>query len=195
MDEKTHEMHENKEFENKKSNIDENQKEEIMTEETVVDDKMSENSELEKLKLELSDYKDKYLRLVAEFDNFKKRSFKEKMETIQTAGKDIMTSLIEVIDDIERAEKQVESSEDIKGLKEGTNLIFNKLKNNLTAKGLKSFDCLGKEFDEEQHEAVAVVPASNKEQDNKIVDILEKGYLLNDKIIRHAKVVVAKANE
>ncbi len=195
MNEKTHEMHDNKEFDNKEPNMNDNQKEEIMTEETVVDDKMSENLELEKLKSELSDYKDKYLRLVAEFDNFKKRSFKEKMETIQTAGKDIMISLIEVIDDIERAEKQVESSEDIKGLREGTNLIFNKLKNNLTSKGLKAFDCLGKDFDEEHHEAVAVVPASNKEQDNKIVDILEKGYLLNDKIIRHAKVVVAKASE
>ena len=195
MAEKDKEPLENKSVDESQTTIKENIENENLTEKTSSNDKLTENNEIEKLKSENSSLKDDYVRLLAEFENYKKRSFKEKMEIIQTAGKDIMIGLLEIIDDVERAEKQFETTNDLKSLKEGINLIFNKLKNNLTAKGLKSFDSLGLDFNEEQHDAVAVVPAASKDIENKIVDVLEKGYSLNDKIIRHAKVVVAKTNE
>ena len=148
-------------------------------------------SELEKMKTELDSSKDKYLRLVAEFDNFRRRSAKERIETIQTAGKDVIKDLLDVLDDADRAQKQLDNSED-KLVKEGVTLVFNKLRNVLQSKGLKPMDSIGKDFDTDLHEAITEIPAPNEQLKGKVVDEVVKGYYLNDKIIRHAKVVVGK---
>jgi len=146
---------------------------------------------LEKIQTELQEQKDKYLRLFAEFDNFKRRNAKEKIELIQTAGKDVITSLLEVLDDCERAEKQLEESEDIANNKKGVQLVFNKLKNTLQAKGLKAMESINTDFDVEKHEAITEIEVP-EDRKGKVVDEIEKGYYLNDKIIRFAKVVVGK---
>lgn len=166
---------------------------ESMSEITHENDGVSTEDELSKLQAEVSEWKDKYMRLFAEFDNFKKRSRKENVELIQTAGKDVIISLLDVLDDSERAEKQLETAADIEAVKEGLKLVFNKLRNNLQHRGLKSFESKGEEFDVEKHEAVTEIPAAGME--GKVVDELQKGYLLNDKLIRHAKVVVGKSND
>ncbi|MFV0604731.1 MAG: nucleotide exchange factor GrpE [Niabella sp.] len=150
-----------------------------------------DSSELEAIENELNDSKDKYLRLAAEFDNFRRRTAKEKTELFQTAGKDVITDLLEVLDDAERATKQLEKSED-NNVKEGVSLVFNKLKNILQAKGLKEMQSVGTEFDPELHEAITEIPAPSDDLKGKVVDEVSKGYYLNDKIIRHPKVVVGK---
>ena len=149
------------------------------------------SSESEKLTAELKEQKDKYLRLSAEFDNFKRRTAKEKIELIQTAGKEIIFSLLEVLDDSERAEKQMQQSDDINVIKEGNALVFNKLRNILQQKGLKPMTSVGQDFDVEKHEAVVEVETDPKMK-GKVVDEAVKGYYVNDKIIRFAKVVVGK---
>lgn len=153
----------------------------------------AETSDLQKLEVELKDSKDKYLRLAAEFDNFRKRTAKERLELFQTAGKDVIIDLLEVLDDSDRALAQLEKLDDTdKALKEGMILIVNKLKTILQSKGLKEMEALGAEFDPELHDAIAEIPAPDKKLKGKIVDEVTKGYYLNDKIIRHAKVVVGK---
>ena len=147
--------------------------------------------ELEKLKTEVDEQKDKYLRLFAEFDNFKRRSAKERMELIQTAGKDVVVSMLEVMDDCDRAEKQLQTSNDVASIKEGISLVFNKLRSTLNNKGLKAMQSINTEFDVEKHEAITEVPAAD-DMKGKVMDEVEKGYYLNDKIIRFAKVVVGK---
>ena len=151
-----------------------------------------EENPLEKLQQELTEQKDKYLRLVAEFENFKRRNAKEKIELIQTAGKDIITDLLDVLDDCDRAEKQMAETEDITLVKEGIQLVFNKFRNKLQAKGLKAMDNIQQDFDVEKHEAITQIPAPSKELEGKVLDEIQKGYTLNDKIIRFAKVVVGK---
>ena len=151
-----------------------------------------EESELEKLKVELEDQKDKFVRKVAEFDNFRRRSAKERVELIQTAGKEVITDLLDVLDDCDRAQKQIEKSEDNKEIKDGVLLVFNKLRNRLSAKGLKPMQTIHEEFNPDLHEAITEIPAPTVELKGKILDELVKGYYLNDKIIRHAKVVVGK---
>lgn len=140
----------------------------------------------------LAECNDKYLRLAAEFDNFRKRSMKDRLELINTASEDIIKSLLEVLDDVDRAENQMEQSQDISQIKEGISLVFSKFKSILQQKGLKEMETAGKEFDVEQHEAIAEIPAANESDSGKIVDVISKGYLLHEKIIRHAKVVVGK---
>ena len=149
-------------------------------------------SELEQLKLDLAEQKDKYLRLMAEFDNFKRRTAKERIELIQTAGKDVIVSMLEVLDDCDRAEKQLNSSDDIAVQKEGIQLVFNKVRSTLQAKGLKAMESIHADFDVELHEAITEIPAPNSKLVGKVVDEVTKGYFLNDKIIRFAKVVVGK---
>ncbi len=153
---------------------------------------LTEESELEKLKIELQEQKDKYLRLFAEFDNFKRRNAKERLELIQTAGKEVIIDLLEVLDDMDRAEKQLQQSDDIEKNREGIQLVFNKLRNKLQSKGLKAMESIKTEFDVEKHEAITEIPAGKETLIGKVVDEIEKGYLLNDKIIRFAKVVVGK---
>ena len=159
---------------------------------THLNEPISEESELERLKSELEDTKDKYLRKVAEFDNFKRRNAKEKMEIIQTAGRDVITNLLDVLDDCERAQKQLENSNDLTAMKEGLMLIFNKLRNSLQSRGLKPMGSIQQEFNPDLHEAITEIDAPSEELKGKVIDEVVKGYYLNDKIIRHAKVVVGK---
>ncbi len=147
--------------------------------------------EHEKMQGELEEQKDKYLRLFAEFDNFKRRTAKERMELFQTAGKDVIVSMLEVLDDCDRAEKQMQTSEDVHLIKEGIGLVFGKLRNALAAKGLKPMQSINTDFDVEKHEAITEIDAADTMK-GKVVDDVEKGYYLNDKIIRFAKVVVGK---
>jgi len=162
------------------------------TEETQPTENVTEEvmNDIDKLELEVAEWKDKYMRLFAEFDNYKKRSFKEKMEVIQTAGKDLMLNLLEVLDDSDRAEKQMETATDVESVKNGIKLIINKLNNTLSSKGLKPFDSIGEVFDVEKHEAITEIPAPTPDMIGKVIDQVVKGYTLNDKLIRHAKVVV-----
>jgi molecular chaperone GrpE len=153
---------------------------------------VGEESDLEKLKAELEETKDKYIRKVAEFDNFKRRSAKERIDMIQLAGRDVITGLLDVLDDCDRAQKQLESSDDINAIKEGVMLVFNKLRSTMTAKGVKPMETLHQDFNPDLHEAITEIPAPSPELVGKVVDELVKGYYLNDKIIRHAKVVVGK---
>jgi len=153
---------------------------------------VEEESELEKLKAELEDQKDKFIRKVAEFDNFRRRSAKEKVELIQTAGKEVITDLLDVLDDCDRAQKQIEKSEDNKEIKDGVLLVFNKLRNILSAKGLKPMQTIHEEFNPDLHEAITEISTPNDKLKGKILDEVVKGYYLNDKIIRHAKVVIGK---
>jgi molecular chaperone GrpE len=147
---------------------------------------------VEKLQSELNEQKDKYIRLFAEFDNFKRRNAKERMELIQTAGKDVISSLLDVLDDCDRAEKQMQTSEDLQQIKEGIQLVFGKLRNTLQARGLKAMESIATDFDVEKHEAITEIPAPQPHLVDKVVDEVQKGYYLNDKIIRFAKVVVGK---
>jgi len=147
---------------------------------------------VEKLQQELEEQKDKYLRLFAEFDNYKRRSSKERIELIQTAGKEVITDMLDVLDDCDRAEKQLQTSNDIKQIKEGIQLIFNKFRNKLQSKGLKAMESLNKDFDVEKHEAITEIPAPTEALKGKVLDEVQKGYYLNDKLIRFAKVVVGK---
>ncbi|AYD48066.1 nucleotide exchange factor GrpE [Arachidicoccus soli] len=149
-------------------------------------------SETEKLQQELDEQKDKFVRLLAEFENYKRRTAKERIELIQTAGKDIIVSLLDVLDDCDRAEKQMQTDTDIKHVKEGASLVFNKFRNIMQAKGVAPLESASKDFDVEQHEAIAEIPAPTPELSGKVIDEVQKGYLLNDKLIRFAKVVVGK---
>lgn len=135
---------------------------------------------------------DKYLRIHAEFDNYRKRTNKEKLDIIGTANAGLLKDLIPVIDDFERAIANNEKVDDIKSVKEGFTLIFNKYKTTLETKGLKGMNSVGEKFDSELHEAIANVPAPSKKMKGKVIDAVEKGYCLNDKVIRYAKVVVGQ---
>src|SRR4030095_5739864 len=159
----------------------------VDTQETGVES--SAESEVDKLKKEVQSLQEKYLRQVAEFDNFRKRTAREKVELMQTAGKDVILSLLTVIDDMDRAEKQLEGSQDTK---QGIHLIFQKFRNLLQSKGLKQMQTIGEDFNPDLHEAITEIPAPSPELKGKVVDELEKGYYLNDKILRFAKVVVGK---
>jgi molecular chaperone GrpE len=158
----------------------------------VVDVQEPAPDELSKLKAEIQELKDKYLRQVAEFDNYRKRTARESLELRHTAGKDVIVSLLDVLDDCDRAEKQLHVSDDIGTIKEGIQLIFQKLRNSLQAKGVKPMSSIGNRFDPDQHEAITEVPVPSEELKGKVIDEVEKGYYLNDKIIRFAKVVVGK---
>lgn len=144
----------------------------------------------EKLQDELTVVNDKYLRLFAEFDNYKRRTQKERVELLQTAGKEVITSLLTVLDDFDRANKAMENATDVVAIQEGIQLIYSKLKNLLVQKGLKEIESINTPFDTDLHEAITKIPAPNDELKGKVLDVLEKGYTLNDKVIRFAKVVV-----
>lgn len=181
--------HANDPHENRETDIN---ADESLSGNTHLNEPVSDESELEQVKAELADMKDKYLRQVAEFDNYRRRTAKERLETIQTAGREVIKDLLDVLDDAERAQKQLETSDDTKQAKEGVTLVFNKLRNTLLAKGLKAMESIGKEFDPDLHEAITEIPAPTPDLQGKVVDEVIKGYYLNDKIIRHAKVVVGK---
>jgi len=152
----------------------------------------AEEAALDKKQQELNEMRDKYLRLVAEFDNFKKRNAKERIELMQTANKEVILAMLDVLDDADRAAKQLETSQDINIIKDGVTLVFNKLRSTLQAKGLKAMESMHTEFNADLHEAITEIPSPNEELKGKVLDELQKGYYLNDKLIRHARVVVGK---
>ncbi len=158
------------------------------TSETVVEEQSKEPT-LEERYAELND---KYIRIHAEFDNFRKRTNKEKLDIISTANAGVLKDLLPVLDDFERAIQNNANATDLESVKEGFNLIFNKFKHTLETKGLKAMDSMGQPFDVEIHEAIANIPAPSKKEQGMVMDTVEKGYYLNDKVIRFAKVVVGQ---
>ena len=144
----------------------------------------------EKLQEELAQANDKYLRLYAEFDNFRRRTIKERAEARETEGKELLVALLPVLDDFERAQRSMEKAVDVAPVKEGVTLIQNKLKNILGQKGLKEMASIGAPFDADLHEAITNIPAPTDDLKGKVVDEMEKGYYLKDRVIRFAKVVV-----
>lgn len=147
---------------------------------------------LNQLKEKNEELIDKYRRLYADFDNFKKRSAKEWLEKNKEAGRDVIAELLPVLDDFERALKTGKSAESVDAMRQGSELIFSKLKKNLEQKGLEPMVSIGEPFDPDRHDAITEIPAQKEEDKGKVLDEIEKGYLLNGKIIRHAKVVVGK---
>tara|TARA_Y100000385_G_scaffold79247_1_gene80680 strand:+ start:707 stop:1240 length:534 start_codon:yes stop_codon:yes gene_type:complete len=156
------------------------------------EENQSEESQETSPEDQINELNDKYLRLYSEFDNYRKRTSKERLELFKTAGQDILTDLLPVLDDFDRAMQNMDSSDDAEAIQTGINLIYNKFKSTLENKGLKHFKSIETEFDPEVHEAITKIPAPSKKLKGKVVDEIEKGYMLNDKVIRFAKVVVGE---
>ncbi len=155
----------------------------------------ADKSDAEKLadaEAQIVKLKDQLLRQMAEFDNFRKRTIKEKTDLILNGGQKVVEVLLPVLDDLERAKENMDKSDDVATLKEGVDLVLGKLMKALAAQGLKRMETDGAEFDTDFHEAIALTPAQEEQQKNHIIDCVQPGYLLNEKVIRHAKVVVAK---
>lgn len=153
-------------------------------------EEMQGQSETEKLHAEMAETRDKFLRIYSEFDNYKKRTQRERLDLLKSAGSEIIISLLPVIDDMDRAIKSVEATNNENTLKSGLELISSKLKNILEQKGLKKMNSVGEEFNVDLHEAITNVPVQDEKQKGRVVDEAESGYFLNDKVIRHAKVIV-----
>lgn len=163
---------------------------EEMTEEITVEEQIAK--ELEETKKEVEELKDKHLRLSAEFDNYRKRTLKEKAELIKNGAEKTLIAILPILDDFERALKNLQTSEETKAMYEGVELIFSKFQKVLGQEGLQIIETQGKEFDTDFCEAIALVPAPSEDMKGKILDCVQTGYMLNDKVIRHAKVVVAQ---
>ncbi len=167
--------------------------EEMLKDEKVTAESISDNTELsqeEKLKREVSELKDKYLRLYSEFENYRRRTSKERLDLIKTASEDLMKDIIPVVDDFERAFKASEQEENVAKVRDGNQLVFHKLVKILENKGLKPMeDLVGKPFDAETQEAITQIPAPSQELKGKVIDVVENGYTLGEKVIRYAKVV------
>lgn len=175
----------------------ENEEVETSTEENITEDTVQEEEKETQEEVapptiedELKEFKDKYLRLYSEFENFRRRTAKEKLDLMTTASEGVILDMLPVIDDFERAEKALQDSEDVKAIKEGTELIINKFRKILTDKGLKPIETKGETFDVDLHEAITQFPAPSEDLKGKIMDETEKGYYLGEKVIRFAKVVV-----
>lgn len=154
------------------------------------EDVKQEDEAVKALEARVAEVNDKYIRLAAEFDNYRRRTARERLDLISTAGEDIIKGMLPVLDDCERALQVLRESDADKAAIEGTELIYNKLMAYLKGRGLSVIESLGKELDTDYHEAVAQLPVQEKKQKNKIVDVIQQGYKLNDKVIRFAKVVV-----
>jgi molecular chaperone GrpE len=161
-------------------------KEEAMNEDQVLQAESNEDNFEEKY----NELNNRFLRLYSEFDNYKRRTAKERLELLNTAGEQIMIALLPSFDDFDRAIKANEETQELNVIKEGVSLVYNKLKSTLEQKGLENMDSLHKTFDTDNHEALTNIPAPKKKLKGKVVDVIEKGYFLNGKVIRHAKVVV-----
>ncbi len=159
-------------------------------EELLGDAVVEEIDPIAKLEAELTVSQDKYLRMYSEFENYKRRVSRDRIEQAKLAGSDIFLTILPIIDDLERAMKSIESTNDVEAIKAGLKLIYTKLKSTTENKGLKSMDATGKVFDPELHDAITNVPAPSEAMKGKVIEEVEKGYFLNDKVIRHAKVVV-----
>lgn len=149
-----------------------------------------EDTQLKELGEKLAEMNDKYIRLSAEFDNYRKRTLKERMELTKTAGEQLLKGVLPVVDNFERALKSMEQASDVAALKEGVDLIYVNFKDYLARNGIKEVETIGTDFNTDMHEAVTTIPASTPDMKGKVIDCIEKGYMLNDKVIRFAKVVV-----
>tara|TARA_B100001287_G_scaffold252956_1_gene235265 strand:+ start:718 stop:1269 length:552 start_codon:yes stop_codon:yes gene_type:complete len=176
---------ESKKAENVESVVEENQVSENTNEETKVEKELTPEEKYNELN-------NRFLRLYAEFENYRKRTNKERLDLITNANSDLLKDLIPVIDDFERAITNNADVDDIEGIKEGFSLIYNKYKGLLQSKGLKAMEAKGEVFDPELHEAIANLPTEDKKMKGKVIDDVEKGYFLNDKVLRFAKVVVGQ---
>lgn len=152
--------------------------------------KTDDSAKLKELRKELQEQKDKYLRLSADFDNFRKRTLREKIEMSKQAGEEIYVKILPVLDDLERAMKSIDEAKDMEAVKEGMLLIYNKFEEYLNQQGVKEIEAMHQDFDTDVHEAVTQIPSGDKKLKGKVVDIIEKGYYLNDKVIRYCKVVI-----
>jgi molecular chaperone GrpE len=175
--------------ENELPNEELNNGEELNQEQDVQENPQTSEQQDEQL---VDEYKDKFVRLYAEFDNYRRRTNEEKLNLIASAGKDVISSMLPVLDNFERAIATNENLEDLAAIKEGFNLIFNQLKGILESKGLKPMEAKGLTFDSDLHEAIANIPAPEDAMKGKVIDDVEKGYFLNDKVLRFAKVVVGQ---
>ena len=178
-----------------KENVEEAKEENSENSEAEAEIEKEEKEEIsgeEKLEKELLDMKDKYARLSAEFDNYRKRTLKEKMDLTKSAGEKLLKDLLPVKDNFERANASIENAKDIEALKEGISLIYNRFSEFLTQQGIKEIETKEADFDTDVHEAITKIPAPSEELKGKIVDCVEKGYYLNDKVIRFAKVVIGE---
>ena len=185
----------NEEVVEETAQTEENQQEETAQEEAPAAEQTVEEqlaNMLEEAQQMVREEKDKYLRLSAEFDNYRKRTLKEKAELIKNGGEKTLTAILPVLDDFERALKNMEASEETKAMKEGVELIFNKFQKILGQEGLQKIETESKEFDTDFHEAIALIPAPSEDLKGKILDCVQTGYMLNEKVIRHAKVAVAQ---
>ncbi len=176
----------------RQSAVDINTDENVAGTNNLPNESLEKEEELEKLTAELQEQKDKYIRLFAEFDNYTRRSSRERMDLIQTAGREVITSLLDVLDDCDRAEKQLQQSDDINEIRAGVLLVFNKLRAILQNKGLRPMESVQTDFDTSKHEAISEIPSPSPELKGKVIDEVTPGYYLNDKIIRFAKVIVGK---
>lgn len=168
------------------------QQEEATEEATPLTHEEELEKQLEEANAQIEDQKDKYLRLSAEFDNYRKRTLKEKAELILNGGEKSLNSILPVMDDLERAIKTMETATDVAAVKEGVELIYSKFLAILAQNGVKMIETKDKALDTDYHEAIAVIPAPAEEQKGKILDCVQTGYTLNDKVLRHAKVVVGE---
>ncbi len=185
----------NEEVVEETAQTEENQQEEAAQEEAPATEQTVEEqlaNMLEEAQQMVREEKDKYLRLSAEFDNYRKRTLKEKAELIKNGGEKTLTAILPVLDDFERALKNMETSEETKAMKEGVELIFSKFQKILGQEGLQKIETEGQAFDTDFHEAIALIPAPAEELKGKILDCVQTGYMLNEKVIRHAKVAVAQ---
>ncbi len=167
----------------------------INTEEPAIEAETAQEgkcSEMETMQNTINELNDKYLRLSAEFDNYRKRTLKEKMELTKTAGEGVLLGLLPVVDDFERALKHIGESDNVAALREGVDLIYNKFRDYLTQKGVSEIEAINQEFNTDVHEAVTNIPAPTPDMKGKILDCIEKGYMLNDKVIRFSKVIVCE---
>ncbi len=150
----------------------------------------STDTKVSELQAAVNELRDKHLRLLAEFDNYKKRTMRERLELMNSASKDVMVSLLPILDDFDRAKKSADDPSNAEVFSDGVTLVYNRLNNVLQNMGLKAMTSTGEPFDVEMHEAITEIPVPDENMKGKVIDTLEKGYMLNDKIIRHAKVVV-----
>lgn len=188
---KNHKPEETQENQNTKNNAG-GQANETVQEENNNNKQSTDTDKTAEYEATIADLKDKYLRQAAEFDNYRKRVLKEKSELIQNGGESVISSLLPIIDDFERALQNMKKSDDTAALKEGVELIYQKFMKTLESNGLKTIETKEADFNTDFHEAVAMIPAPNDESKGKVVDCVQKGYKLNDKVIRHAKVAVGQ---
>ncbi len=156
------------------------------------DELSSEEKQIEELSTKVTDLNDKYLRLTAEYDNYRKRTLKERMELTKSAGESLLKGLLPVVDDFDRAVSHLNDASDLDAVKKGIDLIYNKFQEFLKQNGVKEIEAKEKDFDTDLHEAITKIPAPTEDLKGKVIDCIEKGYMLNDKVMRFSKVVVGE---